>query len=193
MRSFFLFILIFVTFSAHAQDHIVFNFNAVNMGMGVNLPIIKDHPMEGRVSVLCVEIEDKNRNIGIGFSPFMYFSWLSKEVGFDANVSSCFNLNLYRDFIHKNLYDDMIFYLGPYASVNYLFIDDRILWNKFMFNAGIQLGYRRKFERFNYNILSFETGYHNINGNIKLYAGIKVDIVAMLVIGFSERFKNIFY
>ena len=185
MKHFFLFILIFVTFSAHAQDNIVFNLNIINLGGGVNIPVIKDYSMEGHISVLGVGVEDKKRNMGIEFSPCMFYTALPKEVGFNNKASSSFfNLNLYGNFINKNLSDNMIFYLGPFSSVNYMFFDDTFHWDKCIFTAGMQLGIRQKFNKINFNIWSLETGYRNINGNSKFYAGFKIDIFAISVIRF---------
>ena len=185
MRYFFLFILIFVTYSAQAQDNIVFNLNILTLGGGVNVPIIKDYPMEGHISVLGVGIEDRNKSIGVGFSPFLLYTVLPEEVGFNNKTSSSFlNLNVYKNFINKNLSDSKIFYLGPFGSVNYMFFDDALYWNKCIFTAGIELGIRERCNKFNYNIWSLETGYRNINGNSKFYAGFKIDIVAISVIRF---------
>ena len=178
-----MFFLIFVSVPVHAQENIVFNLNALNMGFGVNIPLIKKQPMDGLFSVLHIGIEDRSRNIGIGFSPCMAFIELH-DVGFDNQAVSFFNLNLYRNFISKNISNNQIFYLGPVTSVNYLFVDDGLRWNKCIFNAGMQLGLRQKFIKFNYNIFSLETTYRNINGNSKFYAGIKIDLVALLAIKF---------
>ena len=71
MKCFFMFILIFITYSAHAQENIVFNFNILTFGGGVDIPVIKKHPMEGYIAILGIEIE--SRNMGIGFSPCMAF------------------------------------------------------------------------------------------------------------------------
>ena len=178
-------ILIFATYSAYTQDNIVFNMNLLNLGGGVNIPVVKKYPMEGHISLLSVGIEDRKRNIGIGFNPCMVYTVLPEELGFNNKAnSSFFNLNMYGNFINKNLSDNLIFYLGPFSSVNYMFYDHAFHWDKCIFTAGMQLGIRQRFNKINFNIWSLETGYRNINGNSKFYAGIKIDVAAVSFLRF---------
>ena len=180
-----MFVLIFATYSAYTQDNIVFNIGLLDFGGGVNIPVVKKYPTEGHFSLISVGIEDRKRNIGLGFNPCMIYTPLPEELGFNNKVNgNFFNLNVYKNFINKDLSDNLIFYLGPYSSVNYMFYYDAFQWDKFIFSAGMQLGIRQKFNKINFNIWSLETGYHNINGNSKFYAGIRIDIAAVSFLRF---------
>ena len=180
MRYFLLFILVSVTFLTHAHDHFVININSGNYGSWGNLPLKNNHSSKYYFSIINVGIEDRNTNIGIGFSPMMSFKGLTYVDNFYFRANSFINLNLYRNIINFYFFENKNFYLGPFTSINYMFVDDEILWRKCILTSGIQMGLRSNFDKFNYHFFSIETGYRNINGNSRFYIGGNIDLATLV-------------
>ena len=180
-----MFFLTFVMYPAHAQDNIVFNLSVGNVGSMGNFSS-ENYP-NATFSLFNIGIEDKKTNLGAEFNPFTIFYWSDKND--KTNAKSFFNLQPYWNVINNNFYDKIIFYLGPFISVNYLSTDNKIMINHFIYSSGLQMGFRVNSKRFNYNIFSIESGYRTINGNSRFYAGAKIDLIILLSI-FLITFDN---
>ncbi|MCL2444038.1 MAG: hypothetical protein FWD13_11330 [Treponema sp.] len=162
------------------------NFNIGNIGCGGSFPLQDSRNFEGFLSLLSIGIEDRDTNIGIEFSPFMLSIWgAGDENGYIDGFSSMnlINLSLFWNFI-SYYFDRGHFYMGPFASVNYMFVGDGFYWDQYIFTIGLHTGFRRNFGDFNYNAFSFEVGYRNINGEGRYYVGGKMDIITLLISSF---------
>jgi len=177
VRNFLFILLIILTFPAYSQGNTVLNFNVGNIGIGGNFPLYDDYNLEGIVTLINIGIENTITNTGFEFSPFKYFTWSGKnEEDVAIKGYSFANLNIYWNILNLQFqYSDI--YFGPFASINYLFLEEKINWNRYVFTGGIQIGFRANFEGLNYNIISFELGYRNIDGRGRYFIGAKMDIV----------------
>ena len=178
-KYFFLFVLIFTTFFSYSQENFIFNLNAAYLGLGGNFPYRNDYNNESYISVLTVGIEHKNTNLGIEFSPFTAFYWTNDYNKY--KTKSVLNFTPYWNVINVNFRSKMNFYLGPFNSINYMFIDKEIIWENFIYTAGLQMGLRLHFNKFNYNFFSLEGGCRNIHGHSKYYVGGKIDLIVLFV------------
>ena len=163
----------------HAQN-IAVNFNSGYVGYGGNFPLGDNYDAEVIFTLFNVGIEHTATNIGFDFSPFKVSGWSnSKESVNDNDMNFSFlNLHLYWNAV--NLADGF-FYLGPFTSVNYLFVGEHVYWDKFIFTAGGQIGFRLNLGRLNYNIISSEIGYRNISGKNQYFVGVKVDVLSFVL------------
>jgi len=168
-------ILLFLAVPAFSQNDTVFSFNIGNLGIGANFPFNYVNDVDIHFSLINFGLEHKGSNIGFVISPFVVTGFSDTE---DPNFEgiSLLNLNVY-----WNVYSGSTFFFGPYASINYLFVDTDFYWDKFIFNAGVQVGMRLSFKGFRYNIFTFEAGYRNINGAGRYYIGAKVDLLTIFV------------
>ena len=172
----------FITASIFARDDIVFNFNLGDVGFGGNFPLVDDHNFEFNVSLLNFGIENRRTNFGIEFTPIKAFFWSSSGEGESENGGiSLTNLKLYWNVIN---FAPSInnFFMGPFASINYLFVDEFFHWNRFVFTTGLRAGFRLNLRRTNYNFFTAEMGYRNINGMSRYFIGARIDIGALLLI-----------
>jgi len=161
----------------------VINFNIGNLGFGGSFPFESYRNFEGFLSLLGIGIEDRDTGFGIEFCPFMFTVWGDDNgLGDLEEVASLnlLNLSLYWNVI-SYFYDGGHFYMGPFASVNYMFVGDEFYWDKYVFTIGIHTGLRRNFRDVNYNAFSFEVGYRNVNGHGRYYVGGKIDIITLLL------------
>jgi len=172
--------------SAFSQDEgIVFNWNFADFSFGRNFPLDNKHNKETSLQFLKFGIEDRGTNLGIGFNPVTNYNWkVEKEDGsvFESAAISLANFTFYWNIINPIFVDAVNFYLGPFTSINYLFVEENFLFNKFIFTAGINTGIRLSFNRINYNILSIDIGYRNIDGNSKYYIGGRIDLGVMILL-----------
>ncbi|MDR2542654.1 MAG: hypothetical protein LBC80_04295 [Treponema sp.] len=176
-------ILIIITIPAFAQSNYVTSFNVGNLGIGGNFPLKNDYNFETSLSLLNIGFENRYSNFEIGFSPLMFFGWNNDqevERGFEG--ASLLNFYAMWNVINYNSLGFSNFYLGPFASINYLFVDENIHWNRHIFTTGINLGFRGNFGRLKYNVISFEMGYRNINNSSKYHVGVKMDIIALILL-----------
>jgi hypothetical protein len=180
----------------NAQENIMINLNVGNLGIGGNFPSYDDYGLETIVTFLNVGIEHKETNLGIEFTPFKYFGWKNpsdkRNSSNDSNneTSACSLANFK---IFWNVFNFEFFYIGPFTSIDYMFIEKKIIWNRYVFTGGIQFGFRAYSGRVNYNIFSAEIGYKNIDGKSKYFIGAKIDIpvfiVALFVLSGSDSSK----
>jgi hypothetical protein len=164
----------------YTQENIAFNFNSGYVGFGENFPKDGNYNSGINLTLLNFGIEHIPTNIGFEFSPYKDYIWTgSGEIGNGNNLNHSFlNLNLY-----WNAFTILegFFYFGAFAYVNYLFVGENVYWDKYVFTAGGRIGLRISFSRLNYNILSAEMGYRNIDGTSKYFIGIKVDALSFLL------------
>jgi len=182
----------FITGPVYSQNqgNIVFNFNAGNFGIGGNMPFDSTYGFEVNLSIINLSLEDLRTNLGIGFSPLMLYGWLNADDnsdGLSIGGLSLLNVNVYWNAINVNLGNDSNFFIGPFTAVNYMFTDEVIHWNSYVFTAGIQMGFRANFGLFNYNIFSIEVGYRNISGEQRYYFGGKLDLVTLFLVSALNR------
>jgi hypothetical protein len=176
-------ILIFPVFS---QNDFVLNWNLGNIGVGANFPISDIISYEGMYSLLHIGLEHKMSNIGIDFSPFTVFYWSPYE---EINIDDS-NANIYLFNIKAfwNVFStDNGFYIGPFVSVNYMNVDKKFYWDSAVFTVGAHIGFKFPFQRVNYNVVSGEMGYRNINGTSKYYVSAKIDILALAIFYFAAN------
>ena len=167
------------------DDRIVFNWNFADFAYGRNFPLDNVHNKETSLPFLNIGIEDRGTNLGIRFNPITNFNWkVEKEddVVFESAAISLANFHFYWSILNPIFADVINFYLGPFTSINYLFIEEELMLNKFIFTAGIHTGIRLNFKRVNYNIFSFELGYRNIDGSSKYYIGGRIDLGVMILL-----------
>lgn len=131
------------------------------------------------VSITSLGIEHNRTNIGIEILPYTYYTrWVFSEGDENEYIwsQSFLNLKLYWD-----IYSDRLFYVGPFASVNYFFINNGIVWDKTTITAGVHLGIRSKEGLYNYNFLNVEAGYRYLDGKSNFFVGAKMDLVTFLL------------
>jgi len=180
VKYFFVFLLILITVSAAAQENIMFNFNSGYFSVAGNIPTNDNFNRETAVSVPSFGIEFSRINIGFEFAPAKFFYW--KKSAEDKNITaySLVNFNLYWNAL--SLGSSFInFYIGPFASINYLFIEDGGNWNRYIFTTGLQTGLRGIIGKVYYNLVSFGLGYRNIDGRSKYYIGVNIDLALFFV------------
>jgi len=179
-RNFFFILLIIPALPVYSQGNTALNLNVGNIGIGGNFSLNDDYNLEGIVTLLNIGIENTITNTGFEFSPFKYFSWSGKNEEDNVIKGYSFaNLNIYWNVLNLQFQYSGI-YFGPFASINYLFLEEEINWKRYVFTGGIQMGFRANFERLNYNIISFELGYRNIDGRGKYFIGAKMDIAIFI-------------
>ena len=161
----------------YAQDDIALNFNSGYVGVGWNFPMNDDFNRGTGASLLNIGIEHRPTNIGLEVSPYKYYSWTGST---DKSMEdhSFFNLNLYWNAFTLL---EGFFYFGPFASVNYFFVGESVYWDRFVFTTGGRIGLRINFDGLNYDLLSAEVGYRNINGANKYFVGVKSDMLAFFL------------
>jgi len=195
MKKGLLAILIIFVFAApvFAQDEpmaimspIVVNFNAGNFGFGLNFPINNRHDFEAHFSLINIGVESTVTNIGMSFSPFMLVTWMSLDDSYNDSELLFGGIFLLNAMVYWNVFNYTFgsgfnFFIGPFASANYLLVEDDFFFDNYIFTLGVQMGLRTNHGRFQYNLFSFELGYRNINGNHNYYIGGKFDIVTVAI------------
>jgi len=174
--------------NSNFQQNTSINFNIGNLGFGGNLPFSNDYDFEFNFSLISVGFENINSSMGIEFSPLMFYGWLNTneyDYGYEDEYgfwgASLVNVRFYWNLINMYSNSGSNFYIGPFAAANYIFMDEDIRFDKFIFTAGIHMGMRTTFGSFNYNIFSFEVGYRNINGTSKYFIGGKIDLLTLFL------------
>ncbi|MCL2196822.1 MAG: hypothetical protein FWB77_04335 [Treponema sp.] len=188
MKKFlFLFVIIALTVPVYSQDF-RFILNAGSVGLGGNFPLKGDYDLEGSFSLINFGIEERNTNIGVEINPFKTFLW---DNGYESEYLplSLLNLHFYWNVLSYDFSISNI-YFGPFASINYFFIEEEILWDRYIFSAGLQMGFRYSIGKFNYNIFSCELGYRLIDGSSRYYISAKVDLIVFLIMAL---YANVFY
>jgi len=191
MKYFLLIILMLVTVLVFAQNEPVVNFNIGNIGLGGNFPLRNDFNLETSLSLANFGFEGRQTNLGIEFSPLMLFGWSNdSEESAEMNDVSLLNLKMYWNAL--TLGDSFLgnFYMGPFASVNYFFVDDLVRWNRYILTTGIHLGFKANLGRVYYNIISFEMGFRDITGTHRYFIGMRMDIGALILLVLFSNLSN---
>ncbi|MDR0473669.1 MAG: hypothetical protein LBH43_08395, partial [Treponema sp.] len=179
MISFF-FIMIMSNVSAENTFDIYWNFG--NIGLGMNYSSEDDDNIEFTVSVFNITFEHKDTNIGIEFNPIKY--WHLFEIQNESNTREKIS------FINTNIYWDLVensnILLGPFMSINYMYINtlNGLNMNEYVFSGGLRFSFKPKYAYFGYNasqILNIEIGYRNITGSNKFYFSMSTDIIMALM------------
>jgi len=171
--------------NAGAENTFDFYWNFGNIGLGLNYSSENDDNIELTVSAINLAFEHKDTNIGIEINPVKYrhlFKFRNEpETEVNGEKFSFININIYWDLI-----ENYSILLGPFASINYLFINTLkgINMNEYTFSGGLRFAYRPKLSFFGYNtsqVLNTEIGYRNITGKSKFYFSINVDLILALM------------
>ncbi|MCL2441344.1 MAG: hypothetical protein FWD14_06355 [Treponema sp.] len=117
----------------------------------------------------------------MSFSPIQ-MAWYNGHLNTEQyyGAASLFNLHLYYNPVIPS--DDINFFIGPFTTINYIYLEDRFYWDRFTFTIGLQTGIRLRTQSFDYSIVSLETGYRNVNGQSKYYFGLKLDLITAAAI-----------
>ena len=187
MKKIFLsFFFIIAITKANAGNIFDFSWNFGNIEIGMNCSGNDDDNIEICASLINLVIEQKGINIGLEFNPLKYWDFYEFQNEVEAKNNgerlSFINVNTYWDLIgNKNII------LGPFVSMNYLFINtlNGINMNEFVFSGGLRLSVKLehliKLKNYNKQILSIETGYRNLFGSNKYYLSINIDLVLVMM------------
>ncbi|MCL2192101.1 MAG: hypothetical protein FWB78_01735 [Treponema sp.] len=168
---------------AHANDmdtrdahDFSINFSLGNIGIGGVFPIEGGgNTFEGSFSLLNFGAEHNRTGFGVWFSPFSAFfwpNWGDRDVG---NISLA-HLNFYWNVLsHRGVY------FGPFGSVNYLFVNDGVHWDRYMLTVGLQGGIRWETSRLNLPAFFVETGFRIIDGTGNFFVSAKIDLLPLLL------------
>ena len=169
-----------------ALEETAVNFNTGYFGVGGNFPLGGNYELEGSITLLTIGMENKWVNAGFEFSPVKLFGWSG---GNDEAFSNVTGMSLFNAHGYWNALSllDGFFYMGPYASVNYFFIDDSFQWDRYVLGIGGHIGFRLAIRSIYYNIFVAEIGYRNISGHSKYFIGAKVDILAFFFLAIMAK------
>ena len=172
---------VFAQSEASAKNILDFSWNFGNTGLGLNYSDDDDDNIEFFVSLLNFSIEQKDINIGLEFSLAKY--WRLFELQKKGSTKFSFiNAYVYWDLIRNN-----IILLGPFVSMNYLYVNtvSGININEYIFSGGLRFSCKLRYiddlNTYNAQIVSAEIGYRNISGSNKLYFSVNVDIILALI------------
>jgi len=196
-RIFFLFFL-FINLAIYSQEKplYTYNFDILSFGIGGNFPVNDDYDSETYMTLLNIGMESTKTGIGINFSPINVRGWVTDSNNeperIDENMS-IFNLTLHWNVLNvltdkSEFQFGMLgllyhkFYLGPFVSVNYLFLKDYIHWDRYKFKLGIQGGIRSGIGNIWCNAVYANFGYHIIDGTSKFFIGVQFDILLPFLI-----------
>jgi len=160
-------------------EDLSFNFNLATTGAGMNYASNDDKDnVELYVEILTMEIKHNDTNIGIGFSPLKY--WYYSRMGDPDIPKNDEKLSFLNFNIGWDLLINRKFFLGPFCSINYMFLEDlAIKWNKYILTGGIRFSWI--FNIFKENVfsdfISSDIGYRIINGKSNFHFSISVDII----------------
>ena len=114
-------------------------------------------------------------------SPYKAIGWFGSDEPSSTNdmIFSLVNLKLFWNAVSS--YDGS-FYLGLFSAINYIYVDERFYWNRYIFTAGLHSGLRAGSNWISYNIFSVETGFRVINGKSRFYAGVIIDIPVLVLL-----------
>jgi len=177
---YFLILIVIITIPVYSQGDFALNINSGYFGVGGSFPDSENENSGLSLALVSIGIEHKLTNIGFVFCPFAFYDLTDfYENGNGANLNYSFiNLKLYWNVL--TVLDDFI-YFGPFASVNYLFAGDNVHWDRYVFTAGGHIGFRLSYRGINYDLLSTEMGYRNVNGRGMYFVGVKVDMLALFL------------
>ena len=170
-----------ITVSVTAQENFRIYLNSGDLGLAGNIPLNDEYSREITVSLLNIGIEDRRTNIGMEFTPFTNFIWAessSSEENNETTAYSLANFNFYWNILYLE-FSDFSIYFGPFTSINYLFVEDNVNWNRYIFTGGLHLGLR--ITELNYKLILIELGYRNIDGRSKYFMGVKFDLILSII------------
>ena len=158
----------------YANEGVNININTGYFGIGGNFPLRGDYDLEMNFSILNFGLEAIDGRLGFELSPFMVYGWAGSD-GSELSALSLINFRAYWNIINSNLF------FGPFAFVNYMFIDQDFHWDRYALITGLQIGFRVSTGNINYNIVVGELGYRNIDGNHRYHFGVKIDIFSFFL------------
>jgi hypothetical protein len=184
---------VMIIFNLSAENIFDFYWDFGNIGLGMNYSSENDDNIEFTVSIINITFGYKDTNIGIEINPIKYwylFEFQNEpETKENGGKFSFINTNIYWDLIENHSV-----LLGPFMSINYMFINAStgLNMNEYIFSGGLRFSFKLKDIRYpeNYNsqISSSEIGYRNIMGKNKFYFSVNVDIILALM-GISDGMK----
>lgn len=179
-NKYFIIIILLIPPYIYADEIFSLNFNIATIGFGVNYSSNVDDSVELFAELLTIGVEHKYSSIELGFSPLKYWSsWYWEEQN-DTEIEKISFLNLN---ISWNILDKRNLFLGPFSSINYIFLENgKMQWNEFILTGGIRFIW--SFSIFQDTILSHfissEIGYRNINRKNKFHFNISIDLITLL-------------
>jgi hypothetical protein len=189
MKKMVFLIFFLVSHYIYSDEDLNFNLNLATTGAGLNYASNDDKDnIELIVEILTVGIKHNDTNIGIGFSPLKYwYYWRDDEPDTSKNEEKLSFLNLN---INWNLLDNNRFFLGPFCSINYMFLEYLGLkWNKYILTGGMRFLWIFSMFKENMfsNFIGSDIGYRIIDGKSNFYFGISVDVITLFYsIGISQ-------
>jgi hypothetical protein len=187
-RIYLLVIILFSLIAINASAEYLYNidWNFGHFGFGMDYSSDNDDSIELNASMFNLIIEHKNTNIGFEFNPLKYWAFYrfqnKSEIKDDGYKTSFINTGFYWDLIkNTNIL------LGPFVSINYLFISSSSGLNKndCIFTSGLRFSYKIDESIFSmnnndYQLFGSEIGYRNIFGEHKFYFSINIDMLVLI-------------
>lgn len=165
-----------------AKDNVLFTFNSGNIGIGANIPKSDDYYSEAMCTFANLGVEFKKSNIGLEFYPFKSIFWDGAGPhSFGDSGISLLNMDVFWHPVNDEFLFGNVF-CGPFASINYFFLNEEIDWNRYVFTAGVHFGIRANLEKYRYNIFTTEVGYRRIDGKNKYFIGAKIDLISIFLV-----------
>jgi len=183
-------LMLLVTFSVFAQEAekepaIDFHLNFTNIGLGMFLPFDGIYIVEMSFELLQFGIDLRGSGINIYLSPFTYYGWFGEGVRSDTDDSapdlssthsfSFLNFGVSWSFLGLLGITDSSFLIAPFVHFSYLFMEQELNTDRYVFAAGVKGGIRGGSGRVRYNIFTVETGLRLIEGTSKFFIGVKYD------------------
>jgi hypothetical protein len=189
MKKMVFLIFFLVSYYIYSDENFKFNLNLATTGIGLNYASIDaTDNVELFVEILTAGIEHKDTNIGIGFSPLKYwYLWRGDEPDTSKNEEkwSFINFSIGWDLLSSNE-----FFLGPFCSINYMFLENSSLkWNNYIFTGGMRFLWVLNIFKENVfsHFISSDIGYRIINGKNNFHFSISVDILTLCYsLGYSQ-------
>ena len=186
-------VLLFMAFSVFAQYDDVsvpvppgdneeqgldFHLNFAILGLGLFLPISGEYIVEMSCELLQFGIDIRGTGLKIAVSPFNYYGWFGEqniEDSIGIHSFSFINLNLSWSFLSLLDVADNNFFMAPFISASYLFMEQELNTERYVLSAGVQGGIRGGSGKVKYNIFTVEAGYRLVEGTSKFFIGVKYD------------------
>jgi len=151
---------------------------------------VSDNDYTGEFIVTISKIIFEHKDLGLGFeiNPckfwYLYITNYDSDETTEESKFSFINTALYWDLLeNKNVL------LGPFVSINYLFINNStgINMSEFIFSAGLCFSFlfsykiNADFRSYYPQLINFELGYRNITGKSTIYFSLNVDVLMALI------------
>ena len=174
-------LLLLVALSVHSQQP-DFHLNFANLGVGLFLPLEGQYMAELSIAVLQFGLAFGDSGLGVHISPFNYFGWFGSWSDITGTFSFI-NVGASWNFLGFLGIADTDFFIAPFATFNYLFMERSLIFNRYALSVGVQGGIRGNSGKIKYNIFSLDTGFRLIEGQGKFFLGIKYDPVMHIFFG----------